>query len=137
MSLESKAKTSMQIIVLAAFIQKDEMGITMMDEEMLNGITPNTKWVKLEDAQNREAQYRQACAGSLEAEIANYKAIQKHYEAKIEAANKILQQAIEQAKHTPQPQDMKTRLTFEFGTFEQLCEALQIQSQENQKELQK
>lgn len=78
------------------------------------------KWVPLEDAQrmfvDNEALFEAA-----------YKKI-TNLELKIAMANAIIQDAVKEARKTPQPQDMKTRLTFEFGKFEQLKNALQFTS---------
>jgi hypothetical protein len=52
----------------------------------------------------------------------------------IEAANKIFDQALDRNKYIAQPQDMKIRLTFEFGEFEQLRNALLFPRKESQKE---
>ena len=41
-------------------------------------------------------------------------------DGKIAEANKIINDALEAANKVPQPQDMKTRLTFDFESFQRL-----------------
>ncbi len=44
--------------------------------------------------------------------------------ARLEIARKAIEKAVKEAKMCPQPQDMKTRLTFGFDDFEKLRAAL-------------
>jgi hypothetical protein len=44
--------------------------------------------------------------------------------ARLEIARKVIEKAVKEAKACPQPQDMKTRLTFDFDDWEKLRAAL-------------
>jgi hypothetical protein len=48
------------------------------------------------------------------------------FESKLTEAKSIIEAALKAQRNLPQPQDMKTRLTFEFGDFEKLRAALSL-----------
>ncbi len=55
-------------------------------------------------------------------------------ENRIAHARHIIEYAIKEASKSPQPQDMKTRLTFDFDDFNALCAILSIPQEKVTKE---
>lgn len=117
MNVESKAKTSGQIVSEVCYSFR-------LNQSNVENIK---KWVPLEEALKVE----KLCEAALEYCSGCSR------EKRLTEARHIIEYAIKAAQKIPQPQDMKTRLTFDFDDFNSLCAVLGIQfisSQEVEKQ---